>query len=171
MELNIAGISKNEGFVERFEITDVSNQHATIRFCGEDLEILSPIKVTGSAVNYEGKIKAEVHITTKVARTCSRCLERFEEDIRVDTVFIFVKEARDDNEDFYVIKSDKIDITELVLGEIAGEIVMKPLCKSDCKGLCPVCGKNRNADDCQCEGHAVDSRLQALSKLLDKDNG
>lgn len=169
MELNIAGISKNEGVVQRFELTDESNQHTTIRFCGEDLEILSPIKVTGSAVNYEGKIKVEVHITTKVGRTCSRCLESFEENIHVDTVFVFVKEAKEDNEDYYVVKSDKIDITELVLGEIAGEIVMKPLCKSDCKGLCPVCGKNKNNIDCQCEGHVVDSRLQTLSKLLDRE--
>lgn len=168
MELNIAGISKNEGVVQRFELKEESGQHS-IHFCGEELKILAPIQVTGSAVNYEGKIDVDVHIATKVGRICSRCLEDFEEDIRVTTHFVFVREEKPGNGDYYVAKSDRIDITELVLGEIAGEIAMKPLCKSDCKGLCPVCGRNRNDLDCQCKGQETDSRLQALSKLLDRE--
>jgi uncharacterized protein len=45
---------------------------------------------------------------------------------------------------------------------------MKPLCRPDCQGLCPVCGKNRNREQCDCKAEWVDPRLAELRKLLDK---
>ncbi|HQE67620.1 MAG TPA: DUF177 domain-containing protein [Bacillota bacterium] len=51
---------------------------------------------------------------------------------------------------------------------MAAKLAMKPLCKADCKGLCTVCGKNKNSIDCQCKSEEVDPRMQALSKLLDR---
>jgi uncharacterized protein len=44
---------------------------------------------------------------------------------------------------------------------------MKPLCKDDCKGLCPLCGANWNRDTCTCKAEWVDPRLAVLKKLLD----
>jgi len=44
---------------------------------------------------------------------------------------------------------------------------MKPLCKPDCQGLCPVCGGNRNRERCACRADWVDPRMEPLKKLLD----
>lgn len=167
MELNFAGISKTEGIKEQFDITD-HLVDGTIVFCGENLNIVSPITVKGSAVNYGGKINVDLTIAAKVERTCSRCLERFTEEVLSDSNYVFVKDARDDKEDYYVCKGDRVDITELVLGDIAARLSMKPLCSENCKGLCPVCGKNKNSIDCQCKNEDVDPRMQALSKLFDR---
>ena len=167
MELNFAGISKSEGVKERFEIIEYPID-STIVFCGENLNIVSPITVKGSAVNYEGKISVDLTITATVERTCSRCLEIFTEEVQADSNYVFVKDIADDKEDYYIYRGDKADITDLVLGDIAAKLAMKPLCKADCKGLCTVCGKNKNSIDCQCKSEEVDPRMQALSKLLDR---
>ncbi|MHB1392017.1 MAG: YceD family protein [Clostridia bacterium] len=167
MELNFTRISRSEGIKEKFDMTDHLDD-STIEFCGERLNIVSPVTVKGSAVNYEGKISVDLRITAQVERTCSRCLENFKEEVQVDSNYVFVKDAKDDEEDYYTFKSDKVDITDLVLGDIAAKLAMKPLCKEDCKGLCPMCGKNKNSIDCQCKSEEIDPRMQALSKLLDR---
>lgn len=167
MELNFTRISRSEGIVENFDMTEQLDDSA-IEFCGERLKLVSPVTVKGSAVNYEGKINVDLRIAAQVERTCSRCLERFKEEVQVDSNYVFVKEVKDDKEDYYTYKSDKVDITDLVLGDIAAKLAMKPLCNENCKGLCPICGKNKNSIDCQCKSEEIDPRLQALSKLLDR---
>lgn len=167
MELNFAKILKFEGIKEEFDVTERLID-STIMFCGENLNIVSPITVKGSAVNYEGKINVDLTIDVKIERTCSRCLECFTEEVQIDSNYVFVKEAKDDKEDYYICKGDKVDITDLVLGDITARLAMKPLCKVNCKGLCPVCGKNKNNINCQCKSEEVDPRMQALSKLLDR---
>lgn len=167
MELNFTRISKSEGIKESFEMTDHLDD-STIEFCGERLTVVSPVTVKGSAVNYEGKINVDLRISVQVERICSRCLESFVEEVQVDSNYVFVKEVEDDTEDYYTYKNDKVDITDLVLGDIAGKLAMKPLCNKNCKGLCPICGENKNNIDCQCKSEEIDPRLQALSKLLDR---
>lgn len=45
----------------------------------------------------------------------------------------------------------------------------KPLCRPDCKGLCPVCGVDRNVETCDCMRSGDDPRLAALRGLtIDK---
>lgn len=167
MELNFTRITKAEGIRENFDITD-HLEDSTIDFCGEKLEIASPVRVVGSAVNFEGKINVRLKITAQVRRKCSRCLESFKEEVEVESEYVFVKEALENMEDYYIFKGDKVDITDIVLGEIAAELDMKPLCNENCKGLCPICGKNKNSIDCQCKSDEIDPRMQALSKLLDR---
>ena len=167
MELNFTRISRSEGITEKFDMTDHLDD-STIEFGGERFNIVSPVNVKGSAVNYEGKINVYLKITAQVERTCSRCLESFREEVEVDSTYVFVKEVKDDKEDYYTYKGDKVDITDLVLGDIAAKLAMKPLCKVNCKGLCPICGKNKNSIDCQCKSEEIDPRMQALSKLLDR---
>ena len=46
---------------------------------------------------------------------------------------------------------------------------LRELCKSDCKGLCPVCGQNLNEGQCDCDTFVPDPRLAALESLLKND--
>lgn len=167
MELNFTRISKSEGIKEKFDITDHLDD-STIKFCGERFNIVSPVTVKGSAVNYEGKINVDLAIAAQVERICSRCLERFREEVQIDSTYVFVKESNDDKEDYYTYKSEKVDITDIIIGDIAAKLTMKPLCSENCKGLCPICGKNKNSIDCKCKSEEIDPRMQALSKLLDR---
>ncbi len=39
---------------------------------------------------------------------------------------------------------------------------LRPLCKEECKGLCPRCGANRNVEDCDCAAPIMNSKFAAL---------
>ena len=61
-------------------------------------------------------------------------------------------------------RDDKIDLGEVVREQLYLALPMKPLCREDCKGLCPVCGVNRNRETCTCQQEWVDPRMAALKK-------
>lgn len=169
MKINISKISRCEGIKESFDIID--NTKYELVFNNQTFKTLPPLSVRGYAVNYEGKIEVEFEISAKVEMQCSRCIENYAEDIKVSSNHMFVKEGFQSDEEQELYKGDEIDLTEIVLNEITAEIPMKPLCTTDCKGLCPVCGKNKNQTECGCKAVEIDSRLQVLQKLLEDEQG
>lgn len=60
---------------------------------------------------------------------------------------------------------DEIDLEQMMREQFYLALPMKPLCAPDCKGLCPVCGKNRNRETCSCESTWVDPRFEVLRNL------
>lgn len=169
MEINISKISRCEGIKENFDITD--NDQYELVFNNQTFRTLPPLSVKGYAVNYEGKIEVELNISAKVEMQCSRCIDAYVQDVNASATHTFAKEGFQTDEEEHLFKGDEIDITEIVLNEITAELPMKPLCSENCKGLCPVCGKNNNLTDCNCKVEEVDSRLQILKKLLDDEQG
>src|SRR6266571_4377901 len=71
--------------------------------------------------------------------------------------------ADDLDVDFYV--DDLLDLKRVVETETTLALPMKPLCREECRGLCPVCGGNRNLVPCACAERAPDPRLAALRDL------
>jgi len=68
--------------------------------------------------------------------------------------------------DFYdegLLDLDRLIQTEAMLG-----LPMKPLCREGCRGLCPVCGGNRNVTPCDCEARRPDPRLAVLKSLAER---
>ena len=61
-------------------------------------------------------------------------------------------------------RDDTIDLGEVVREQLYLALPMKPLCQEDCKGLCPVCGVNRNRETCTCQQEWVDPRMAALKE-------
>jgi uncharacterized protein len=105
---------------------------------------------------------------------CSRCLEPLVSRIapEVDLHLLPAPTARqeqvelgpDDLEvDFY--QGDTLDVARLLRSETDLALPMKPLCRPDCRGLCPGCGANRNVTACRCEGPGLDPRLAPLEAL------
>ena len=45
---------------------------------------------------------------------------------------------------------------------------VRALCRDECKGLCPLCGRNLNVEQCHCEQHVSDPRWDALSDIKKK---
>jgi uncharacterized protein len=126
----------------------------------------------GVDVLVEGAIGAEVPLS------CGRCLEPFPVEVRarVDSRFVprpaageNIELSADDLEtDVYA--DDQLDLGALVVTETTLALPMKPLCREDCKGLCPVCGGNRNITPCACAPRATDPRLAVLRKLATRPN-
>ena len=118
-------------------------------------------------------VVVEGRLTATAPQTCGRCLESFPArvDVRVDLRLVprpatgdNVELGADDLDvDFYT--DDQLDLSRLVENETTLALPMKPLCREDCRGLCPVCGGNRNVAPCACPERAPDPRLAALRDL------
>ena len=64
-----------------------------------------------------------------------------------------------------------LDLTEAVRQYALLALPMKPLCRQDCAGLCPTCGRNLNQGGCDCPPQGLDPRWSGLSKLLLSNDG
>ncbi|HEU4371711.1 MAG TPA: DUF177 domain-containing protein [Methylomirabilota bacterium] len=113
-------------------------------------------------------------LTATVPQTCGRCLEVFPArvEVPVDVRLVPRPPAGDSVElgaddldvDFYA--ADQLDLGRLVENETTLALPMKPLCRPDCRGLCPVCGANRNVVPCTCPPRPPDPRWTALRDLV-----
>lgn len=128
-----------------------------------------------------GRQGAEVEVSGgfegTVSLVCSRCLEPFpfrvapelavrllpKPSLRAEEVEL----SGDDLEvDFY--DGDLLDLAALLRAETLLALPMKPLCREECRGLCPVCGGNRNQVPCACEVRPADPRLAVLQGFAAK---
>lgn len=64
---------------------------------------------------------------------------------------------------------ETIDITPVVRDTILLAVPLAPVCRDDCRGLCPVCGTNLNYNQCACVREEVSAWKQALAKLKQKE--
>jgi uncharacterized protein len=60
-----------------------------------------------------------------------------------------------------------LDLTPLTREYMLLDVPLRPLCRSDCRGLCPECGVNRNETECDHDTPTIDPRLAGLRALLD----
>jgi uncharacterized protein len=113
---------------------------------------------------------------------CSRCVEpvRLELDETLRVTFLPPSEIPADDDtaaaseeglevaegdlDVFPFDGEKIDLEPLVREQFVLAIPYAPLCREDCKGLCPQCGIDRNTGTCNCE-KPIDPRLAALKGL------
>ena len=104
-----------------------------------------------------------------LAGNCDRCLK--DVSIPVDLHFDYVvnkpdghHEISEDEEAF--MDGFLLDTEAFIYNEMIMSLPMKVLCKETCKGLCPVCGKNRNEEDCGCDTFVPDPRLAAINDIF-----
>jgi uncharacterized protein len=62
-------------------------------------------------------------------------------------------------------KDEVLDLGDIIREQFFLALPMKPLCRQDCQGLCPVCGLNRNRESCACRVEWIDPRLEPLKHL------
>jgi DUF177 domain-containing protein len=140
------------------------------------LRLVNPPTVSGK-IRHEGH-RAHVNgrVTVGVEVGCDRCLKVIE--FPVDSTFKLeyvtpedyqvqqAVELTEDDLDLSIFDGETIDIDELVTEEILLAVPDHVLCKDDCKGICPVCGGDRNAVECDCERAETDPRWAGLKELV-----
>lgn len=112
-------------------------------------------------------------LSATVPQICGRCLESFPAHVKADIDVRVVPRpvtgdsvelAPDDlDTDFYA--NDQLELGTVIETETTLALPMKPLCREGCRGLCPVCGGNRNVVQCTCEVRPPDARLAVLRDL------
>ena len=130
----------------RFPLTEVKEkgESAVRAMTGPELfsdalsegSLVGPVKVEGVIRALDDEASFEGSARGKWRFECSRCLAPIEGDWSAP-VELMVS-----------IDGGPMDLTEEVRQSIALAQPMKMLCRPDCRGLCPVCQKNRNQTDC-----------------------
>jgi DUF177 domain-containing protein len=141
----------------------------------DTFRVVAPVELVADLRKDAQKIRLVGRVKTMLQLDCSRCLDPYTVpiDAKFDMLFLPAAENTGNDEQevgeedlgvsFY--KEDTIDLGEVMREQFYLALPMKPLCREDCCGLCPVCGKNRNRETCECQAEWVDPRFDALRKL------
>jgi uncharacterized protein len=132
----------------------------------------------------ETTVHVRGHLDAAVGIDCARCLTRYDVRLGQELDLFYLPRAagqpeaeeeevelsdRDVVVGYY--DADRLDLGEVVREQILLALPLKPLCRADCQGLCPRCGRDRNLGPCGCapEEEPGDPRLEPLRRLIDKD--
>lgn len=131
----------------------------------------------------ENSVHVRGRVEARLGLQCGRCLDGFEMPVEAELDLFYLpraKERQDDEEEDDVRLSDhdmvvayydgdRLDLGEMLREQFFLDVPLRRVCRDACKGLCPVCGANRNVAECGCpEPTSADPRLATLGKLLGK---
>ena len=151
---------------------------------GEEAEQEGALTASGLAeVLHEHRgpkeIVADIRLRGKCAGNfqipCARCVEPVATPVEAEFDLIFRPADADsdtteraisasDTEIGYYLK-DSLLLEDVLREQVLLALPVRTLCKSDCKGLCPRCGNNRNSQSCSCDEGPSDPRWTALAGL------
>ncbi|MDY6877584.1 MAG: DUF177 domain-containing protein [Chloroflexota bacterium] len=107
-------------------------------------------------------------VESQLRLECVRCLEPCALPITLELEEVFGLPGANQRQDGTYVVGDGgwLDLAPLLYEQSWAAIPMKPLCRANCKGLCPQCGANLNRESCMCESTQIDPRLVVLKDLL-----
>lgn len=113
----------------------------------------------------------------EIEAECARCAQTFRLPVAVafDEEYVYPEDphatARGrsvDADDFVIDERRHLDLSEAVRQYEQSALPLLPLCRPDCRGLCPVCGSDLNEAACACQVGPVDERWGALGALAER---
>jgi uncharacterized protein len=154
---------------------------------GEEVTQQGPAHVRGQAELVEEHAESHrvIHdirlrgdYSVRVAVQCARCLEPVERQLKESFDLLYrplgavprppeSAISRDETEiGFY--QGEGLQLEQAIGEQILLAVPLRMLCRPNCKGLCPRCGKNLNVEQCQCPPTPQDERWSALGELREK---
>jgi uncharacterized protein len=134
MQLDISRALKSPGVSFGFEVSETMEP---ISAGGENISFTKSVDVSGNYV-FTGEIfflHGDIH--AEYSALCCRCLKEVLSSMVIGFSEEFGKEQDESHPDRYLFHGEKIEIGQM--------------CSETCKGLCPVCGADRNFTDCNCK--------------------
>jgi DUF177 domain-containing protein len=168
LALNLARIRTPH---ERFEQTYAPEQLER----SDEFRVVEPAALAFDIFKDNQQFRLTGSVRTTLEMPCSRCLEPY--IMPVDQTFDLryqphakntgegEREIEEDDLTTAFYEHDEIDLGQLMREQFYLALPMKPLCREDCQGLCPVCGTNLNKSTCDCKREWEDPRFAALKKL------
>jgi uncharacterized protein len=160
---------------ERSKTVDTEIDPKEIELELENVRTVSPIHLVCAIEHSDFRTNVDGTIAAQLDIDCTRCLEA----VKVPLEFTFDVEFVDaahfgssgeheiDAKDLSTdaLFSEQLDLNDLIREQILLSLPERVFCKEDCKGLCEICGTNRNLKDCNCSETEVDPRWSALKDL------
>ena len=171
MFVNLTDMLTNEDRVVSMqaetEITEVS-------VGGEKYPVLASSPVSFVFTNIgKGRARIEGKADFVFSAGCDRCLEPGEESREI----CFTREVWAPDmaaepsvyEEQPFMEGFQLNVEDLLISEIVTSWPMKILCKPDCKGICPICGRDLNTGMCDCDTFVPDPRMAAIKDIFEAD--
>jgi uncharacterized protein len=158
-------------------VSVVDFDEETVRF--DDLE-LNRVGGSVSMLRTDRGLLVTLSVEANARERCSRCLKEIETPIEItfEEEYVPVVDANTGApvrsallpDTFRIGPDFVLDLHEGVRQYILMSEPAKPLCRTDCKGLCPNCGTDLNQGACRCAVDG-DDRWQALAGLKTENEG
>ncbi len=159
LRINAVELLRQPGATKPVEVTvsgsDLDVEHASLD--GEvDVDVLLTVMNDGIVVR--GEVRAPW------AAPCRRCLQDLTGVAVADIDELFQVDVID--EDAYPILDNQLNLAPTARQAALLELDDERQCSSDCAGLCPKCGIDRNTSSCDCDTEVKDHRWAALDGLV-----
>lgn len=149
---------------------------------GPEIEVAGPLNGFVRLQRTNRGILVRGSIDVPLRRTCARCLDPFVEVERIQIMEEYLPTIDPQHgtplpsplEDENVQPIDahhQIDLAPVLHDEVLLAEPMHALCRVDCRGLCPGCGRHLQSGSCGCEVEELDPRLAPLARLLRPPSG
>jgi uncharacterized protein len=154
---------------------------------GAELQQTGDLRATGRAQlieEHHGKhltiqdIRVNGELAATFQMACARCLEAVSQKLAHKFDLLYRPLGADAGKEELSVTAVEAEISYyegdgLLLEDVLREQVLlavplKAICREDCKGLCPHCGKNLNLTQCSCEEPLEDPRWSALKEIRSK---
>ena len=171
MFLDLAALRRRGGrqryhFEESLKLPGVS---------GDAPRFLLPVTAEVEAVNTGAVILLNLEASTAACLECSCCLAPISYPLHLSLQLACVHrddlaqlgiDPEDEREEYQIFDERPFNLGELVLENLLLLLPMKPLCRDECRGICPGCGQDLNEGQCRCQEPKIDPRLEVLRGLL-----
>jgi len=156
---------------------------------GTELRQLSVLRSEGRAdlvEEHHGKnqvvqdIRVKGKLDTSVEVLCARCLEPVVHQVERSFDLLYRPlgidsghaelSVTDAEAEIGYYEGEGLLLEDTLREQVLLALPLKTVCREDCKGLCPICGKNLNEVQCSCEDRLEDPRWAALKEIRTKLN-
>ncbi len=151
-----------------------------------EARLVDPVRVRALVTNSGACFTVRGEIKTAIELPCDRCLKEFVSPVELEFDEEFCPQGWNDpaehlpsyddeweeaeDESANVFEGDSFDIDGIVQEYLVLARPPKVTCRDDCKGICPVCGVDRNESACSCEVDDIDPRMAGLAKMFEREN-
>lgn len=163
LQLDVARLKRSPGDSVRF---DLPADLPPLELAGENVSFAGPVKAGLVVRNTGTNLAVEGEVSGTLKLTCGRCLEPFDYFFEVPVEETYAPASEGDRGEAVPFTGDVLDITPEVLKSIILALPMKAVCREECPGLCPKCGRNLDEGRCGCGNEDMDPRLSVLKDLL-----
>jgi uncharacterized protein len=141
---------------------------------GADFRQAAPLKVDAVAELVGSEICIRGRLGTRLEACCDRCLgsvvipveQEFNLFYRPVSTIAREEEVELPEDELGVgfFAGDGIELADVVTEQVILAVPMKVVCRTDCRGLCPVCGANLNFEKCACLSAKENSPFSSLKE-------
>jgi len=166
MKINLKRLKLHPRESENFIFSSKGDEKYIAELGGK---FLTPIEVELSVENTGTLFVGRGRLSTIINLPCSRCLKEYAYLITTDFDMVMAEDLQDSrlspDEGLILFQGDQVDLKAEINQAVYLAIPISPVCMSDCRGLCPQCGNDRNVQTCNCEDSNLDPRWEKLKNL------